>query len=598
MRPGLLLLAILAGVVLRCALLAAHEVPHGDVLLDTGVARSLLAGEGFRSGLERGTALVRGDGPLPSQDMADQHPPLWPLLGAALGAPSGSPFLGLQLASLLAGLLVLRMTWRLADRLVESVPGHAQHLPAVATTLVALSFLMLEFSADGALYGLQALLVLLLVERLAAARPGVLVPGLLLGAAWLLNHQAAVLLPVPALVLACGAEPGRRARAALAGLASAAVACLVMLPWWWRNALVFGDPFFSTNAFYVLDKAGITPAFSVEGGQPVARFPDVSLVRVLLAGLRAWLPANVLYVTLAGLLLWPGLLGLAASGAPGLLRAAWRGRDRRLLALLACAAAQLVITLAWPYTKLRYLVPLTPLVVLLGVRVWAAAPTRGERRLAWVVAAIWALLLAGTWGDIAGTAADPRPARWIMLAAGGPVLLLLPLLLRHTSPRAVGAGLRTTLVTGLLAVPVLALAALLPAPHTSYNGCALLPDIFGQPQDLLEAREARVLDRARAVALRDGARVACGPETLLAFSEPALVKLPYAGGNFADVPLAALVDAGRCDHVITLTEPPWPIQIASGQAWLDGRLLVLDTVTIEEGGETVAAAIVSRAALR
>jgi hypothetical protein len=144
-------------------------------------------------------------------------------------------------------------------------------------------------------------------------------------------------------------------------------------------------------------------------------------------------------------------------------------------------------------------------------------------------------------------------------------------------------------------VPVLALAALLPRPHTSYNGCALLPDIFGQPQDLLEQRESRVLDLARAVALRDGARVACGPETLLAFPAPGLVKLPYAGGNFADAPLAALLEAGRCDHVITLTEPPWPILIDPGKTWLDGRLLVLETVILEEDGEAVAAAVVSRA---
>jgi hypothetical protein len=594
MRPGWLLLVVLVGIVLRFVSLAAHEHPRGDVLLDTGVARSLLAGEGFRSGMDRGTALVRGDGPLPPQDLADQHPPLWPLVGAALGALPGSAFLGLKLASLLAGLLLLRVTWRTADRLVEGLHGPPQHLPALATALVALSFLMIEFSADGALYGAQALLVLLLVERLAAARPGVLVPGLLVGAAWLLNHQAAVLLPVPALVLACGEAPGRRARGALQGLAIAGVACLVVAPWWWRNAQVFGDPFFSTNGFYALSKAGVEPALTIEGGQPVARFPDVPLWRVLLEGGKAWLPANVLYVALAGLLLWPGMLGLLLAGAPALLAAAWRGRDRRLLALLICAAVQLAIVLIWPFTKLRYLVPLTPLVVLLGVRVFATPPTRGERRLAWVVAAGWALLVAATWQDIAGLGDDPRPARWILLATGGPVLLLVPLLLRHVRPRVVGEGLRILLVTGLLALPLLTLAALGPSPHGSYNGCALLPDIFGQPQDLLETREMQVLERARAEALQDGARVVAGPETLLAWGEPALVKLPYGGAGFADVPLAALIDAGRCDHVITLTEPPWPLELAVGSTWLDGRLEVVANVSVEEAGGVVAAALVSR----
>ncbi len=598
MRSGALLLAIVVGVVLRVAALAWHDHPQGDVLLDTGVARSLLAADGFRSGFDRGTALVRGDGPIPPQDMADQHPPLWPMLGAALGKVAGWAFGGLKLASLAAGLLVLLLTWRIADRLVEGLRRQPRHLPALATALVALSFLMIEFSADGALYGAQALLVLLLADRLGRTEPGVLVAGLLLGAAWLLNHQAAVLLPVPALVLAAGAEPGRRARGAAAGLAMAAIACVVVAPWWWRNEQVFGDPFFSTNAYYALNKAGIEPVLSIEGGQPVARFPDVPLWRAVLSSQGAWLPPNLLYLVVAGMLLWPGLLGLVAAGLPTLVGAAWRGRDRRLLALLACGAAQLAVALAWPDMKLRYLVPLTPLVVLLGVRLQAAAPTRGERRLAWVVVAGWALLLAATWNDVAGTGDDPRPARWILLAAGGPVLLLVPLLLRHVSPRVVGAGLRTTLVSGLLAVPLLTLAALLPAPHTSYNGCALLPDIFGQPKDLLDGRETAVLDLARGAALRGGAGVACGPETLLAWPAPAVVKLPYGGAGFADAPLAALIDAQRCDHVITLTEPPWPIELAEGQTWLDGRLEVVAVCRLREGDQDVAAALVSRVRAR
>jgi hypothetical protein len=178
------------------------------------------------------------------------------------------------------------------------------------------------------------------------------------------------------------------------------------------------------------------------------------------------------------------------------------------------------------------------------------------------------------------------------------VLLLLPLLLRHARLPAVGAGLRTALLSGLLAVPALALAALWPPPHTSYHGNALLPDIFGKPKDALEARDHAVMDLARQVALQDGARVVCGPEELLAFAEPKLLTLPYGGGAFADTPLGALVDAGRCDHVITPAASGWPEALPSGARWLDGRLEVVAQVTLKENGEAVAAATVSRVVRR
>jgi hypothetical protein len=593
MRAGWLLAAIALGVLLRVLLLAV-EWPHGDVLLDTGVTRSLLDGRGFHADFDRGTALARGEQPVPPQDLADQHAPLWPLVGAGLGALAGEAFLGLRLASLLAGLLVLRLTWRAANRLVEGVPGHVQHLPALATTLVALSFLMLEFSSDGALYMAQAALVLLLAEALAAPTGAAWRAGLVLGAAWLLNHQCAVLLPVPALALAAGAPRGERLRGAAAGLLAVLIAAALQVPWWWRNAAVFGNAFHSTNAFYPLQAAGIEPRLAIENGVPVARLPDVSLLHVLLSHAPAWLPPNLLYLLLAGMLLWPGLAALVAAGVPALAQQAW-GRDRRLAALMLCAAALLGVSLLWPDLKLRYLVPITPIVVLLGVRLLAARPARGERAFAWLMALVWLAAVAGTWHDFA----DPqRRSRWILVAAGGPVLLLLPLLLRHARLPAVGAGLRTALLSGLLAVPALALVALWPPPHTSYHGNALLPDIFGKPKDRLESRDHAVMDLARQVALRDGARVVCGPEDLLAFGQPKLLKLPYGGTNFADAPLTALVDAGRCDHVITPAASGWPEALAPGARWLDGRLEVVEQVTLMEDGEPVAAATVSRVVRR
>ncbi|HZL99516.1 MAG TPA: hypothetical protein VFD43_04610, partial [Planctomycetota bacterium] len=99
--------ALLLGCVLRLLALLWHEHPRGDVLLDVGVARSLAQGEGFRSGFVRGTALVLDERPVPPRDLADQHAPLWPLLGAALSRPVGSAFDGLKLGSLLCGLVLL-----------------------------------------------------------------------------------------------------------------------------------------------------------------------------------------------------------------------------------------------------------------------------------------------------------------------------------------------------------------------------------------------------------------------------------------------------------------------------------------------------------
>jgi hypothetical protein len=590
MRTRLLLLAIVTGVVLRLAALAWHDHPRGDVLLDTAVARQLVHLEGYRSGFERGTALVRGDGPVPPQDMADQHAPLWPLVGAMFAWEAGWVFLGLKLASLVAGLALLVLTWRVADRLVESVPGHPDGLAVLATALVASSFLMLEFSANGALYMAQACALLLLAEVLAQPRPSWAAAGLVLGAAWMLNHQAAVLLPVPLLVLLLTARPGARGRALLAGLGALAFACALQAPWWWRNAQVFGDAFHTTNSIYPLHMAGFEPVLSVEGGQPVARFPAVPLPTVLAQGLRAWLPGNVLYLVLAGLLLWPGVLALTASGLPRLALAAFTGRDRRLATLLLGGAALAAVTLAWPGLKLRYLVPLTPVVVLLGVRVFASPPSRGEARWAWGVVAAWVALLLGTLGDLGGE----RHERWLMLAGAGAVLLALPLLLRHVRVRGVGVGLHVGLVTGALPLPLLGALALLPAPHTSYHGTALLPDIFGQPNDLLESREMGALELARQTALDAGARVVCGPDQLLAFDTPRLVTLPFGGAGFADVPLAALVDAGRCDHVITPCEAPWPLEIPVGSTWLDGRLEVLAWARLEQDGEVVSSALVSR----
>lgn len=591
MRQRLLLLAILTGLVLRIASVAWHEHPRGDVQLDVGVARSLQQGEGFHSGFLRGTALVQGDGPPPPQDLADQHPPLWPLVGAALGLLVGSPFGGLQLGSLLAGLLLVVLVWRQADRLVEGCAGARDGLPAVAAALVALCFVTVDASGNGSLYAAQACGVVLLVGALGAARPSALRLGLLLGALWLLNYQALVLLPVPLLVLLLAVRPGERRAALATGALAIGLAVLLQAPWWWRNAQAFGDPFFNVNGFYPLWKSGVQPTLAIEAGQPVARLPDASIAGALLRGVRHWGPANVLYLLTTGLMLWPGLVALVAAGALPLFGAARRQHDRRLMACLLLLLALAGIALLWPDMKLRYCVPLTPLVILLGIRLVASPPTAAERRLALAVVALWIVVLLAKLGDVTGKAADARPDRWRLLLLGGAAFLALPLLLRTVKIRRVERPVRLLLVTGLAAVPVLAAVAFWPWPHTTYNASVITPDLFGQAdKEGADARAARTAERAHEELVNAGSRCVVGPLELIAHEGPALIWLPMGNGSQAgDDALAALLARHGVDHVLVYSGTGWPEGLVSGNTWLGGRLLVVAVWSPEQTGQPLAA---------
>jgi hypothetical protein len=595
MSGRLVATALVLGCVLRLLALRWHEHPRGDVLLDVGVTRSLAQGEGFRSGFERGTSLALDDRPPPPRDVADQHAPLWPLLGVALAWPAGSAFAGLKLGSLLCGLLLLVLVWSVATALVAerpAGPAPPRSLPGLAVALVALSFLLSDFSGNGSLYMAQACLVLLVVRLLAAERPSWPLLGLTLGAALLLNHQALVLLPVPLVVLLATAPAGGRARAAAAGAGAAALALLLFLPWALRNEQVFGSPFFSANVFYPLSRAGVAPAFGLEDGVPVARFAPPPFLSWWPTAEKTWMPRNALYLFATGLLLWPGIGALVASGALPLLAAAWKRRERGVLAALAGVAALLAIALTWPDLKLRYLVPVTPLVVVLGARLLARPPTRGERWGAWALVALWLAAVLGTLDDVTGGAAQPRPERWATLAGGGAVLLALPLLLRH---RAWGVeGLRLAVCSGALVLPVIAFVALLPAPHTTYHSSPLTPDYYGQLKDREEARAALTLGLARERALDEGSALVVAPVEMLAWDAPALVSEPLGGGLAAgDEALGALLAARPVDHVFVFAGEGWPEALRPGERWLDGRLEVVASWP-EPGRADQAAGMLSR----
>ncbi|RKY17197.1 MAG: hypothetical protein DRQ55_16380 [Planctomycetota bacterium] len=544
-------IAVLLGLLLRGLSCAAHELPQGDVLLDVASARSLAAGDGFASGFRRGVISAAAGAPLPPQGHSDQHPPLWPLLGALVSPLAGSPFAALQLLSWCSGALLLLLMMRMGDRLVEDLPAVPDGVGVLAAALVACGFVAVDAAGNGSLYALQALLVLGLVESLCLPRLRPLLSGALLGLSLLLNHQALVLLPLPLALLLLSAPAGARGPALRAGLSITAVALACQLPWWLRNAVVFDSPFHSVNGLYLRYWAGGALSTGLEQGQPVQRVGPVPLLGLARA-MAGFARMNALYLLLAGLLAAPCLAAIAAASAPALLLSRVGRADRRKLGLALAAAALLSVALLWPASKLRYLVALVPLATLLGLSALVRARTALERGLGWAVLLLWVGALVFTLDDISGAAAHARPLRFAVLAAGGALVWALPLWCWRRGP---SSAARLMLLSGLPVVAALALAVALGpvsglGTGTAYHGTWFLPDAFGQDKEALDELRAARLGAARDAALDAGLSTLAGPIELLAWPQPALLQLPGLEGEWLLQTLSALAAAGRMDGVV------------------------------------------------
>jgi hypothetical protein len=238
--------AIVAGALLRCGSLAAnYGFPHGDVHLDAATAESLARGLGFWTPWEEGTSL-RADAigltPRTFGHAADQHGPLWPLLGAPFAWITGDGVLALQLMSWIFGVLTIPVAAALFGK-VSAAAGSG------AAWAIALALPLCDYAGNGSLYAPQALGVLLLPlvagELESWTRP--LAAGVLLGLLFLLNYQCAVL--APAFGIAVLAARGVKG---LTPTAMAAAGCFsVCVPWFIRNYTLFGDPLFTTNPHFV-----------------------------------------------------------------------------------------------------------------------------------------------------------------------------------------------------------------------------------------------------------------------------------------------------------------------------------------------------------
>jgi 4-amino-4-deoxy-L-arabinose transferase-like glycosyltransferase len=391
--PAILVALTAAGAAWRLAAFAFNDWPHGDVVLDAAVAESVAT---------RGALLV------PIVDVRyypidrfgfgyplDQHPPLWPLLGAALVPLVGDGYVALKLVSLLIGAVLIPVAYLACRPLIGQGPA------LLTAGLAAGSYPLVDFSGNGSLWVLLALLYLLFIWRVGVwgldDRRNAALVGLVMGVAYLANYPAVTL---PASLVAIHLmRSGRSAfrREALAGPAlSLAVMLAVIAPWLAHNSILFGNPFWSQPFERTLAGGSRQVEYVIAGDEVIKR--NVPSAEGALPALRARavdLYGNVGFVARQLLVLTPVLSGLFLAGVGcWLLGAGYRvlgagapaesrhpahsiqartpepetptPNTQPLSALVILCLVHVALVLWWPTTKFRYLVPLMPLVLAIG----------------------------------------------------------------------------------------------------------------------------------------------------------------------------------------------------------------------------------------
>jgi hypothetical protein len=377
------------------------------------VARSLLAGHGFRTGVIHPPlwTLRDANGTVPVLI----HGPLIPVLIAPLISAFGNGVLDrLAWLAALFALLAAWATYRLGARAFGPEAG------AAAAALFTVSPLMLEAVHHDLSLPLGAALLGFAIERLHAPRPRPLVAGIALGLASLARPE----MLIAALVLMPFA--GR----AWWRLGLAAAACA--LPWWVHTARAVGTPLFNLSSYLLVGYWGQRPDLTVlrDFDLTPARWPG-ELLRALPGLPGKW--ADFFPHAMKRALLVPtgGCGWLAIAGALAMPREA-----RRLGAtMLSLAIIPIAIMTATLYDP-RYLTPFLPLwagPVAWGARALAARlPAWARRPRLWISAL--ALIAAPSVGPALHEGA--REARGLEVRLARERLALAPLAAgAHEEPR-------------------------------------------------------------------------------------------------------------------------------------------------------------------
>jgi hypothetical protein len=342
-----------------------QDVPEGLWTSDgyeySDVARRLARGDGFTTGVVFPAQLHFGVADHPSLT----RPPLWSMLLAGVFLVTGPEAAAVHGTT---GVLFVA-TALLASALATTFGGLAAGL---VTGLSIAASPDLRMLSQGALSEPLFGFLVLLVFALWRFGVGAFWIGASCGLAYLARYNGALLLPLLLALLATRAGRGRALLHAALGFG------LVAIPWWIRNTLVAGDPFYTLLNYNPYMAPGVRGLHS-------------SLIYFLepdLAASVAIAPWEKFTRNLPLLLLHAPLASANLAAFVGVAWACARGSRTSWAFAAFAVGTSLVAALAMPLG--RYFVPLIPLLLALGTAAWM----RFGGRLA---APALALILAAAW---------------------------------------------------------------------------------------------------------------------------------------------------------------------------------------------------------
>jgi 4-amino-4-deoxy-L-arabinose transferase-like glycosyltransferase len=383
----LLVLVFLLALAPRIWCFFHHLLPEGDAGNILEVGRNLAQGRGYVTSAKWDFYGELG----PVVHPEGNRQPLLPLVAAATFAAGADSPGATRLLTLVASLAALALLYVVTRRWF----GAGLALGAVAVAALEPSLLWFSIRVQPeAWFALLFLAALAVAGDLTSERPSLIRPlavGVLLSLSYLcrLNGAALFVAYVAALFLAY------RRRAFLPAALSAGAFAVVALPWWIRNASVFGDPLYS-QVSYFLFAPSLEQVWAIKRHVPswsgfFATYDFLSLAGRFLRGL-----ANGVEALLLGTLHLREPYKAAPLAAFVVLALVGLPRLRRYRALLFPAlalAVHLVVFAFFGGSLFRYFLPFYVLFLPLGLAGIVQAAGRFERRRRWITAALVGALI-------------------------------------------------------------------------------------------------------------------------------------------------------------------------------------------------------------